>query len=373
MRTLGTFVFLVAFVGVLAAAGYFYLQSQNGKTGGDERGGRQAALVTLAPVAERTFVDAIEAVGTGKANESIDLTAKATETVGALNFTDGQKVEKGFVVAQMTSGEQAGDLAGARAAASEAQKTFERVKDLAGRGFASGSQVDAATATRDSTAARVKALESRLTDRVIKAPFAGVLGLRQVSVGTLVKPGDLIATLDDISVIKLDFTVPEAFLASLQTGMTVRVTVAAYGERVFEGKIAGIDTRVDPVSRAIAMRAEIANAYGLLRPGMLMTVSLITAERVALSVREESLVPLDNRQYVYVVNGEMKAERREVKIGARQPGYVEIRSGLAKNERVVVEGTIRMKPGASVTLEAPKDDRGKGDKRGKTPMRGPAS
>ncbi len=371
MRTLGTFVFLMAFAGVLGAAGYFYWQLQNGKSAGGERGGGQAALVTLAPVKERAFVDAIEGIGTAKANESIDLTAKATETVGALNFIDGQKVEKDFVVARMTSGEQAGDLAAARAAAAEAQQTYERVKGLSARGFASGAQVDATTAARDSTAGRVTALEQRLGDRVIKAPFAGVLGLRRVSVGTLVRPGDVITTLDDISTIKLDFTVAEAFLAPLKLGMTVRVTVAAYAERVFEGKIAGIDTRVDPVSRAIAMRAEIPNTEGLLRPGMLMTVALITAERVALSVHEESIVPLDNRHYVYVADTEMKVERREVKMGARQPGFVEVKSGLRAGERVVVEGTIRLRPGAPVTLEVPKEERR--GKRSGGGLRGPAT
>lgn len=362
MRTLGTFLFLAAFAAVLAAAGYFYFLPQGGGPGG-ERGGGGPVLVTLSPAETRAFVDAIEAVGTAKARESIELTAKATETVGVLNFTDGQKVEKDFVVARMTSSEQAGDLASARAAAAEAQRSYERVNGLAAKGFASGAQVDAATAARDSTAGRVAALESRLGDRAIKAPFGGVLGLRRVSVGTLVRPGDVITTLDDISIIKLDFTVAEAFLAALKTEMTVRVTVAAYDARVFEGKISGVDTRVDPVSRSIAMRAEIPNAEGLLLPGMLMTVALITAERTSLAVREESIVPLDNRHYVYVVDAQMKAERREVKIGARQPGFVEVKSGLRAGERVVVDGTIRLRPGATVTLELPKDE-GRGKRRG---------
>lgn len=370
MRTLGTFIFLAAFAAVLAAAGYFYFLPQGGGPGG-ERGGGGPVLVTLSPVEARAFVDAIEAVGTAKANESIELTAKSTETVGVLNFSDGQKVEKDFVVARMTSGEQAGDLAGARAAAAEAQRNYQRVKDLSAKGFASGAQVDAATAARDSTAGRVSALEQRLGDRAIKAPFAGVLGLRRVSVGTLVRPGDVITTLDDISIIKLDFTVAEAFLAALKTGMSVRVTVAAYDTRVFEGKISGVDTRVDPVSRSIAMRAEIPNAEGLLLPGMLMTVALITAERASLAVREESIVPLDNRHYVYVVDAQMKAERREVKIGARQPGFVEIKSGLRAGERVVVDGTIRLRPGATVTLALPKDD--DKSKRRDGEQRGPAT
>jgi membrane fusion protein, multidrug efflux system len=372
MRIPRRYIVSIAVAVALAGAGYFYLLPQTGGPGGGgERGGGAPVFVTVAPVAERVFVDAIEAVGTAKANESIELTAKATETVGVLHFTDGQKVEKDYVVARMTSSEQGGDLATARAAAADAQRTYTRIKELSAKGFASRAQVDAATFARDSAAGRVTALESRMTDRTIKAPFAGVLGLRRVSVGTLVRPGDVITTLDDISIIKLDFTVAEAYLAALKTGMNVRVTVAAYGDRVFEGKVAGVDTRVDPVSRSLAVRAEIPNADAALHPGMLMTVALITAERTALAVREESIVPLESRHYVYVADAQMKAERREVKIGARDPGFVEIKGGLKKGERVVVDGTIRLRPGATVTLDPPTDE-GK-DKRRGGGARGPAT
>lgn len=358
MRTIGTFLFCCLIVAIGAAAYYgWFLKSDNG----DERGGagRQAVLVTVAPVAAREFVDVIEAVGTAKAKESIDLTAKATETIGALNFTDGQKVPAGFVVAEMTSREQSADLAAARAEMNEATKAYQRIADLSAKGFATKAQLEQVTSARDSAAARVRSLESRVTDRLIKAPFAGVLGLRKVSVGTLVKPGDVITTLDDISIIKLDFTVPESFLGALATGMPVRATAAAYPGRVFQGVVAGIDTRVDAVSRSVAMRAEIPNQEDLLRPGMLMTVSLLKNQRQTLAVAEQSLVPVENRQYVYVVSPDMKAERREVKIGARQPGFVEILGGLKPGERVVVDGTIRLRPGATVRLAGPERDKDK--------------
>lgn len=330
-------------------AGYFFW---GGSKGGDgDRQGRQAVLVTVAPVAQREFVDVIEAVGTAKAKESIDLTAKSAETVGAVNFADGQKVPAGFVVAEMTSREQSADLAAVRAELNEANKAFQRMSELSGKGFATKAQLDAAVSARDSAAARVKSLESRVTDRLIKAPFAGVLGLRKVSVGTLVKPGDIITTLDDVSLIKLDFTVPESFLGALKTGMPVRAQVAAYPGRVFEGVVAGIDSRVDPVSRSVAMRAEISNQEDLLLPGMLMTVSLLKNQRQVLAVAEQSLVPVEDRQYVYVVTPDMKAERRELKTAARQPGFVEVLSGLKAGEQVVVDGTIRLRPGATVRLQ----------------------
>jgi membrane fusion protein (multidrug efflux system) len=350
MRTLGTFLFLVAFAAVIGVAAYFWLYASKGEKDGEGRGGRDAVLVTLAAVEEREFVDVIEAVGTAKANESIDITAKATETVSAVNFTDGQKVDKGFVIVEMTSREQSADLVAARAELEEAVKNYERIKGLFDKGFATRAQLDQATAARDSAAARVKALESRVADRLIRAPFAGVLGLRKVSVGTLVRPGDVITTLDDISIIKLDFTVPEAFLSALREGMIVRLTVAAYPGRTFEGKVAGIDTRVDPVSRAVAMRAEIPNPDGLLRPGMLMTVALLNNQRTSLAVPEQALVPVEDRQYVFVALPDDKVERREIKAGARQPGFVEVLSGLKRGEKVVVDGTLRLRPGASIRV-----------------------
>jgi membrane fusion protein (multidrug efflux system) len=350
MRTLGTFLFLVALAAVIGGAAYLWLVVGQGGRDGREGPGQGPVLVTLATVGEREFVDVIEAVGTAKARESIDITAKATETVGAVNFTDGQKVEAGAVIVEMTSREQSADLSAARAALAEATIAYQRTSDLAAKGFASKAQLDAATAARDTAAARVRALESRVADRLIRAPFAGVLGLRKVSVGTLVRPGDIITTLDDVSIIKLDFTVPEAFMGALKDGMTVRVKVAAYPERTFEGKVAGIDTRVDPVSRAVAMRAEIANSDAALRPGMLMTVALLKNQRMVLAVPEQSLVPVEDKQFVFVVLPDQTAERREVKIGARQPGFVEITSGLKPGEKVVVEGTLRLRPGATVRV-----------------------
>jgi membrane fusion protein (multidrug efflux system) len=342
-------ILIVAGLLLAAIAAGYWLWSRGGE-GDDKRGGDRAVLVTLGEAAMRDFADVIEAVGTGKGKESIDITAKSADTVGALNFTDGQKVEKGFVIAEMTSREQSADLVAQRAALAEANKSYDRIAELSKKGFATKAQLDAAQAARETAAARVKSLDSRVTDRLLRAPFAGVLGLRRVSVGGLVRPGEVITTLDDVSLIKLDFTVPEAFMGALSVGSTVKVAVAAYGGRTFEGKVAGIDTRIDPITRAIALRAEIENPDLLLKPGMLMTVSLITNSRTVLAVPEQALVPTEDKQYVYLVDAEKKAERREVKIGARQPGFVEIVSGLKAGEKIVVEGTLKLRPGADIRL-----------------------
>jgi membrane fusion protein (multidrug efflux system) len=169
-----------------------------------------------------------------------------------------------------------------------------------------------------------------------------------VSVGTLVSPGDVITTLDDTSVIKLDFSVPENFLASLREGLSIRATAPAFPGRSFAGEVASIDSRVDMTTRAVIVRALLANDDGALKPGMFLNVSLANDEREALVIPEEALSPEAERQYVYVVT-DGKVSRREVRIGGRQPGTVEIITGLSAGERVIVEGTQKVRDGAIVT------------------------
>ena len=296
--------------------------------------------VTVTAVHYDDFVDTIEAIGTAHANESVTLTAKVTETVRAISFEDGQHVEKGALVAELLNTEQSADLAEARAAKVEADQQFERIANLVTKGNASRAQLDSQRATRDAAAARVDALEARLDDRLIRAPFAGVLGLRSVSPGQLVSPGDPIVTLDDISIMKVDFSVPETFLAVLKPGLSIRARSAAYPNRLFEGKVAMVDTRVDPISRAILVRAVIDNADGALHPGMLMSIDLVQNQRRSLVVPEISLVPVQSQQYVFTVE-DGTAHRVPIEIGTRRLGDVEVLSGLKEGAQVITEGTTR--------------------------------
>jgi membrane fusion protein (multidrug efflux system) len=166
-------------------------------------------------------------------------------------------------------------------------------------------------------------------------------------VGTLISPGSVITTLDDTSVIKLDFSVPENFLATLREGLVVRATAPAFPGRAFAGKVASIDSRVDQATRSVTVRALLANEDGALRPGMFLNVALANDEREALVIPEEALTPEAERQYVFVV-ADGKAERREVRIGGRRPGTVEILAGLAAGEQVVIEGTQKVRDGSVV-------------------------
>ena len=309
--------------------------------------------VLVHTVAASEWVDRIQALGTARANESVTLTAKTAETVARVNFSDGQQVEATAVLVEMTDRTEVAQLKEAQAAYSEAEKQYERLRGLVKQGTVTQSQVDQQLAARDSARARMEAIRVRLSDRVVTAPFAGVLGFRSVSPGTLVQPGTVITTLDDITTIKLDFSVPETFLAALAPGQAIDAKSAAYPGQVFKGVVTSLDSRVDPLTRAIVVRAQIPNPERLLKPGMLMSVEVINRPRNSLSVPEVSLSALRERMFVYRVDAQNVAHEIEVRIGSRRTGEVEIVEGLAAGDRVVTDGLVRMRDGIAVNIVAP--------------------
>ncbi len=316
--------------------------------GGGPPGGR-AVLVITAPARIAEIVDEIEAIGTTHANESVLLTAKVTDTVRRVNFDDGDYVEAGTVLVELTNDEQTAALAEARANLDEAQKQFARMQGLVARGNAPQSRLDEVQAQLDTARARVDVIVARLANFLIRAPFAGILGFRGVSPGTMVTPQTVVTTLDDVSIIKLDFSVPETFLSALGAGMEVDALSAAYPDRRFAGIVSTVGSRVDPVTRAVTVRALMPNDEGLLRPGMLMAVVLVRSRDQVLVIPEEALVPVQDKQFVFTIEGG-KAQRVEVEIGRRRPGIVEILAGLSVNQQVVTDGTLRLRPGVAVQV-----------------------
>lgn len=320
---------------------------------GNGNGGppQMAAQVVVSPAARVLFVDSIEAIGTAKADESVTLAAKVTETVRRVNFQDGDAVKAGDILVELTSTEESALLAEAKANLLETEQQFDRIKDLVSRGSVAQARLDEQTALRDAARARVEALAARLKDRLIRAPYDGVLGFRQVSPGTLVQPNTPIVTIDDIDTIKLDFAVPEQFLTALTVGQEVEARAAAYEGRTFKGKLSSIDSRIDPATRTVTARALIDNPDHLLRPGMLLTLAVIRERAERLAVPEDALIPVQDRQQAYVVKDGV-AQLRAVTIGRRRPGVVEITDGLAEGEQVVVEGVVRLFDGAPVAVQS---------------------
>lgn len=308
---------------------------------------RATAVVTsrLAPVEWR---DTVEALGTARANESITLTAKVSETVRRVGFDSGDIVRAGDVIVDLSRGAQLAGLEEARAAYQDAERQLARGLELAPTKVISESQLDTQRSTRDAAKARMDVVRAQLSDRVITAPFDGVLGMRQVSPGSLVTPGTPIATLDDISVIKLDFSVPERYLAVLARGQQVAARSETYPDREFTGTVASVDSRVDPVTRSVTVRAEVPNLERLLRPGMLLSVSLYQSPRQTIVVPEIAVIQIGTEAFVYRVSTEQTAERVKVVLGSRRRGEVEIASGLAAGETIVTEGAVKLREGSRV-------------------------
>ena len=310
-----------------------------------------AVSVVTAPVARKPLGTSIEAVGTARARESVDVTSKTSNIVTAIRFDEGDFIRRGSVLVELDSAEARATLAEAQAALADSESQYRRSRDLFNQQALSSSQLDQIEATLKANRARVNAATARLDDTIIRAGFDGRTGFRRVSVGSLVSPGTVITTLDDSSIIKLDFTVPETFFYVLKKDLPVTAASAGLPNRKFEGKVTNIDSRVDPVTRSITVRAEIPNGDGLLRPGMFMTVNLQGEVTPALLVPEAAIIPEQGRAFVFVVQ-DGKALRREVRLGRRRPGEVEITQGLEENERVIVDGTQNVRDGVAVHEEA---------------------
>ena len=291
-----------------------------------------------------------EALGNTRANEAVDIRPEITAAVIAIEFEEGQRVETGEVLLRLENSEPLADLAAAKAALVDSESQYRRSYELFKTRVVSQSELEQLEARRDADAASVNAAEARLRQTVIRAPFAGELGLRRISIGSIVSPSTVITTLDDTSLIKLDFDVPEVFIPRLQKGLSVSARSAAWPEREFHGQVTTIDTRVDPVSRTVTVRAVLPNDNRELRPGMFLTVTLLKEDVEALVVPEHAIVPERSKQFIFVVDANGIVDRREVTTGRRRPGEVEIISGIEPGERVITEGTQKARPGSAVTI-----------------------
>ena len=312
-----------------------------------------ALAVTVAEAVSIPMAERVEALGTLNANESVNVTSNVTETISVIHFDDGQRVSEGDILVELTSVEQHAQLDEAQVRLHEAERQYQRVKSLAGQRAASESELDERRRDVDTARAVLVAIESRLSDRLIRAPFDGVLGLRNISRGALVEPGVTITTLDDDRFMKLDFTVPSVFMSQLSPGQRIEGRSRAHGDKVFDGVVRGIDSRADPVTRSIQVRALIPNPERLLKPGLLMRVDLLVDPRDGLVIPEAAVLHLGQNHFVerVVEHAEgLTSERQQIQIGTRIPGYVEVREGLKPGDRVVVHGNTKVRPGQPLEI-----------------------
>ncbi|MGH8076869.1 MAG: efflux RND transporter periplasmic adaptor subunit [Lysobacter sp.] len=313
-----------------------------------KQGGERPVPVTTQPVRVQAWNDTVQALGNVKARESVTVTAKVSETVERVHFDSGDVVAAGAPLVTLSGQSQHAALAEAQAAANEAERLYRRQSELAAQQLIARAALDTQRAARDAARARVAQMRADIGDRTIRAPFAGVLGLRQISPGSLVTPGTAIATLDDTARVYVDFPVPEAMLANVAIGQSLSATSAAYPGRTFDGLVSTIDARVDQATRALTVRGDFANADRALRPGMLLQITLSRSERPALLVPEIAVVQVGNSSFVYRVNPDKSVERADVSIGARRGGMAEVLEGLRAGDRIVVDGTGKLRPGSKI-------------------------
>ncbi|GAC21496.1 efflux RND transporter periplasmic adaptor subunit [Paraglaciecola arctica] len=311
------------------------------------------ASVTFVKVhrtAEEDFEVVVEALGTGKANESVFITTQTSDIVQKIHFDDGDLVKQGQLLLELNDTEEKAKLTALDVNLQEALRQLNRITNLAKNNVASEQLLDEQQAKVNVLKAEMDVAKTQLDELFVRTPFDGVLGVRQISVGALVTPGDVITTLDDLSIIKVDFDIAESHLASVALGQLVRATSIAYPDQIFEGKITSIASRVNASTRSVQIRANIKNQDLKLRPGMLLQILLQKQVLKTLVLPEIVLVPAEDKQFVFVVK-DNQVELVEVKVGLRKPGKVQILSGLQVGDVVVTEGTLKLRSGSKVTFD----------------------
>lgn len=314
------------------------------------------AAMTMPVEAEAVTVDRmtteIRAVGTLQSNEAVVLAPEIAGRISEILFEEGERVAAGEPLVKLDSEILEAELAQARANLALSRANYERANTLARQGTGTERARDEALAQLRSDEAHLALAEARLAKATIRAPFAGVLGLRGTSVGAYVTPGERIVNLEQTDPLKVDFRIPEVYLSDVRVGQRIEVTVDARPGESFGGEIYAIDPLVDVSGRAIRLRARIPNSDGRLNPGLFARVSIIVDVREnAVIVPEAAIVPRRDGNFVFRVE-DGKAILTRVEIGERRPGQVEILSGLAPDATVVTAGQQRLQDGAPVQVAA---------------------
>ncbi|HEY0845719.1 MAG TPA: efflux RND transporter periplasmic adaptor subunit [Noviherbaspirillum sp.] len=350
----------IAAIGISALGAYSYYVQRKPQlpieqTASTASAGKPGAggpvVVDVATVTTVRLVDDVNAVGSIRSNESVVIRPEVSGRIARLNFSDGQQVRKGQLLVAFDSSVNQAEVQQAKAELGIARANFERTADLAKQKFMSDRALDESQANVQVLEAKLALAEARLAKLEIRAPFSGVVGIRNVSVGDYVKDGTDLVNLEDISSVKVDFRVPEKYADLVRKGQAIEVVVDALPGKPFHANVDAVDPQVDSSGRSALLRGRIDNPEGRLKPGMFARVRLILAERdSAMVVPEEAIVPQGGKVMVWkVVDG--KAVKIEVRTGLRRAARVEILQGLEKGDTVVTAGQIRLsKDGVPVRI-----------------------
>ena len=305
--------------------------------------------IKMIPVTQVEFIESVEAVGTARANEQVIITSKYSDLVESVYFEDGQQVNAGDVLVTLNNKEERAKVNELLANLSESKAHLERLSELLASRSTSKSMVEQQQAKTKAIEAQLVSARAKVNDLIIRAPFKGTLGFREVSKGAYVNAGNRITSLDDVSMIKVDFHLPERLLTHIHVGQQLSAANIAYRNKNFAGEITAIDSRIDSSTRTIKIRAIINNQALKLHPGMLLNISVLLDVENILQLPESSIIPIENKHYVFT-EVENKAVRKTIKIGRRGRGLVEVVSGLVEGEQVVIEGALKLREGVDVNI-----------------------
>lgn len=326
-----------------------YIETTTASTEPPNRRAARPAMVELASAQRRTLSETVEAVGTTRARQSIDIVPEASGRIEEIFFEPGQRVEQGATLVQLDDTIARADLAEADAKLTERRHVLARVTRLRGSSTVSEATLeDAVARLAEASAQRDRAVQ-RLAERTIRAPFSGTVGLAEVDHGARVTAGTFITRLDDLSEVEVEFSLPETLFSQIHTGQKITATSAAFPGRAFAGQIEAVDSRIDPVSRSFRTRAVIPNSDGTLPAGMFMSLELTLSQSERIVVPEEAIVFQAAETYVFVVE-DGTARRTTVKTGQRRDGFVAIEDGLDEHAEVIVRGLHRVRDGGAVQV-----------------------
>lgn len=342
---MGRIITAAVLLAMVAAAAWWMLTPQQ-----VQRGERPPTAVNLSPSIQRDLVDQVEAVGTSRAAQAVVVLAEVPGRVAEIHFRQGQQVKRGQLLVSLDDRNARAELARIEAEYQRARDDYRRGQQLVEKRAISESEVDTFRTALESARANRDAAQANLNDHSIRAPFAGVVGLRQVDGGAYLQTGDAITTLDNLGHIEVDFQVPERYLARLAVGLPVLASNDAFPGTLFEGGITHLDSRVNSNSRSLTARARLNNPGDRMLPGQFLRITVQLDRRPALLVPEQAIITQGAQSYVFTVDNDNKAVRNPVTLGGRRDGWVEITSGLSGQPDVIVNGHSRLGSGQAVNV-----------------------
>ncbi len=321
-----------------------------GAAGGQRPAGPPPVAVEATAVKTVSLPQTLSAVGSLRSDEAVMLRPEVAGRIQTIGFREGERVRRGQVLFKLDDALPRAEVEQARANVSLAQSKAQRAVELQAQGFISQQARDEAENTLKVASAALSLAEARLARMTIRAPFDGLIALRNVSVGDFVREGQDLVNLEAIDTLKVDFRLPEAAIAQLRVGQSLQLALDALPDVQAEGKVYAISPLIDAAGRSVLVRAEVGNRADRMRPGMFARVRLLLNDAAdTLVVPETALVPQGADQFVFRIR-EGRVSLVRIEIGQRSAGQVEVLRGLEAGDQIVTAGQLKLREGAAVKV-----------------------